>query len=101
MEVAGSWSVTYIAEQQLWADPCAPTRNLGLLAVIGSASSKNSPFETTLHIKCEGSGLCCKRPNDRVGIGYFYSGLSGDFKTCWIFSQSVIFKAAKSTTTPR
>ena len=79
-QVRGSWSVTYIAEQQLWADPCMPGRNLGLLAVVGSASSKNNPFETTFHIKCEGNGLSCARPKDRVGIGYFYSGLSGNFQ---------------------
>lgn len=79
-EVRGSWSVTYVAEQQLWADPCMPTRNLGLTAAVGSASSKNNPFETAFHIKCEGNGLNCARPKDRMGIGYFYSGLSGNFQ---------------------
>jgi porin len=79
-EVRGSWSATYVLEQQLWADPCTPSRNLGLIGVIGFGSRENNPFATTFHIKCEGDGLLACRPKDRIGVGYFYSGLSDNFK---------------------
>lgn len=79
-EVAGSWSATYIFEQQVWVDCCNPARNVLVWSSLGFADSDNSPFDSTFNIYLQGSGLVASRPYDRCGIGYFYSGVSGELQ---------------------
>lgn len=78
---AGSWGLLYVCEQQLWADPCNKNRNLGLLSAWSLADESTSPFHWTANVGIQGRGVLCGREKDTVGMGYFYSGLSGQFKT--------------------
>ena len=41
---SGSWSLLYILEQQLWADPCNKQRNVGLMSQWGIADPETCPL---------------------------------------------------------
>ncbi len=79
-EQTGSWSFSYILEQQLWVDCCDRNRNIGFFGQVSVADEKTNPFEWTMSASLQAQGLLCGRDQDTMGIGYFYSGLSGDFK---------------------
>ena len=79
-EQTGSWCLVYVMEQQLWADRCNKNRNVGLLGVLGLADPDTNPFEWTADVKLQGQGLLRCRQRDTMGVGYFYNGLSSDFK---------------------
>jgi porin len=76
----GSWSLAYILEQSLWADRCNAKRNIGLMSQWGLSDEVTSPFRWVANVSLQGSGLVCGREDDSMGVGYFYNGLSGDFK---------------------
>ncbi len=76
----GTWSVQYIFEQQLWSDSCNPQRNLGLMTQWGAADSQTNPWAWVANASLQGTGLIRGRANDKMGIGWFYSGLSSDFQ---------------------
>lgn len=75
-----SWSLSYIAEQKLWVDRQNPGRNIGLLSQWGYADEETSPYEFIMNVSLQAQGIVPGRAMDTMGIGYFYSGLSGDFK---------------------
>ena len=77
----GSWGLLYTLEQTLWVDPCNRTRSLGLLSAWSLADKKTSPFHWTCNVGIQGQGLVGSREDDTLGLGYFYSGLSGDFRS--------------------
>jgi porin len=76
----GSWSLAYFLDQTLWADRCNKKRNIGLFSVWGLADSDPNPWSWTGNVSLQGSGLICGREADTMGVGYFYTGLSSDFK---------------------
>jgi porin len=76
----GSWSLTYFLEQQLWADRCNKKRNVGLLSQWGYADPETNPFEWVGNVSLQANGPFRGREADSMGIGWFYSGLSSDFK---------------------
>ncbi|MBN2294371.1 MAG: carbohydrate porin [Pirellulales bacterium] len=76
----GSWSLLYILEQKLWGDPCNQGRNIGILSQWGLSDQETSPYAWACNVSLQGQGLIARREQDTVGIGYFYSGLSNDFK---------------------
>ncbi len=78
---SGTWSATYILEQQVWADACNESRNIGLFSTWGFADPKTSPYEWVCNVSLQGQGLFGCREYDRVGAAYFYNGLGDDFKT--------------------
>jgi porin len=78
---SGSWSLLYALEQKLWVDPCNESRSLGLLSAWGLADKKTNPFAWVGNVAIQGQGLIPCRERDAIGVGYFYSGLSGDFKS--------------------
>lgn len=78
---SGSWSALYVFEQQLWADSTNKARSVGLLSVWGTADRQTSPFEWVCNVAIQGRGLIRTRERDAFGVGYFYSGLSDDFKS--------------------
>ncbi len=77
---SGSWSLTYILEQQLWVDPCEKTRNIGLLSSWGLADEETSPYQWAANVGVQGHGLVPGREGDSLGAGYFYNGISGELK---------------------
>lgn len=78
-ERSGSWSATYIAKQRIWQDPCNESRYTKLLGYIDFSDEKTNLFNTTVGGSIESFGVFSSRPNDRMGLAYFYNGL-GDFK---------------------
>ena len=76
----GSWCFGYIREQKLWVDCCNKNRNIGFLGQVSVADKQTSPYEWTMNASLQAQGLFFGRDQDTMGIGYFYSGLSGDFK---------------------
>jgi porin len=77
----GTWSLTYFLEQQLWVDRCNEKRNIGLLSQWGYADPETNPFEWIGNISLQANGLFRGREADSMGVGWFYSGLSSDFKS--------------------
>ena len=76
----GSWSLLYILEQKLWVDPCSHRRNIGILSQWGLADPETCPYAWACNVALQGQGLIARREQDTMGIGYFYSGLSNEFK---------------------
>ena len=85
-ESNSSWSLVYILEQKLWVDPCCPKRSIGLLSKWGLADPETCPYAWTCNASLRAQGLIACRQQDTMGVGYFYSGLSGDLKD---FFQSI------------
>ena len=80
----GTWMVQYLGEQRLWADPCNERRYTKLFGRVGVSDEETSPFGVTASLSLEAFGAMCGRPNDRMGIGYFYSELNSDFKDLFV-----------------
>jgi len=76
----GSWMAAYVLEQKLWVDCCNEKRSIGLWGMTGFADPESSPYEWTMNASVQAFGLLPGRAGDRMGIGYFYQGLSNDFK---------------------
>ena len=72
----GTWFAGYFGEQRLWQDPCNEKRYTKLYGYVGLADRDVSPYEWTAAITLEAFGPSQHRPGDRMGIGYFYNGLS-------------------------
>ncbi len=77
---SGSWAVFYTYEQKLWMDAHNPRRSVGLFSQWGYADPETSPYEWSANISLQAQGVIPGRPNDSLGLGYFYSGLSGDLQ---------------------
>jgi porin len=75
----GAYTLLYILEQTLWADPCHKGRNIGLLSQWALSDQDTSPFHWTCNVAIQATGVNRSRPQDTVGIGYFHSDLSGSF----------------------
>lgn len=76
----GAYTLLYILEQTLWTDCCNKERNIGLLSQWGLADERTSPFGWSGNVAIQAQGWNCCRPQDAMGIGYFHTGLSGDFQ---------------------
>lgn len=76
----GSWCFAYMLEQKVWIDRCNKNRTIGFFGQISVADEETSPYEWTMNASLQGQGLLFGRDQDTMGIGYFYSGLSGDFE---------------------
>jgi porin len=76
----GAYTLLYILEQTMWADCCNPERNVSLLSQWGLADEETSPFHWSCNVGVQAKGLNRCRPHDTAGVGYFYTGLSDDFK---------------------
>ncbi len=76
----GTWALFYIQEQALWADCCNPARKIGLLSQWCIADEHTCPYLWTANVGIQGQGLVGGRPQDSMGVGYFYNGLSDEFK---------------------
>lgn len=79
-ETSGTWSVAYIGEQRLWEDPCNAKRYSKLLAYVDVADDRGNPFSVTAGAALEAFGRFQSRPNDRMGIAYFYNALNTNFQ---------------------
>jgi len=76
----GTWALMNIQEQTLWADCCNPERKIGLLSQWCLADEHTCPYQWTANVGIQGQGIVGGRPQDSMGVGYFYNGLSSEFK---------------------
>lgn len=76
----GAYTLLYILEQTLWVDRCNKDRNIAVLSQWGLADEETSPIGWSANVGIQAQGLCRNRPQDSIGVGYFYTGLSDDFK---------------------
>jgi porin len=83
----GTWMVQYMGEQRLWADPCNERRYTKLFGRVGVSDEETSPFGVTAAVSLEAFGTMDCRPHDRMGLGYFYTGLNSDFKNLFVFAN--------------
>lgn len=77
---SGAYTLLYIAEQTLWIDPCNENHNIGLLSMWGLADEETSPIGWSANVAIQAQGISDSRPHDALGVGYFYTGLSDDFR---------------------
>lgn len=76
----GAYTLLYILEQTLWVDGCNKSRNVALLSQWGLADPNTSPIHWSGNVALQAQGLNGCRPQDSMGVGYFYTGLSNDFR---------------------
>ncbi len=75
----GQWSAGYIGEQRIRQSARDPNNYTNLRASVYWAESDVNPFNFSSFVFFENFGTPA-RPNDRMGIGYFYNSLSNDFR---------------------
>ena len=78
--VKGSWSLFYAGSQQLWADSAHPERNWELRGQLSLADDNPNFMRWVATAMIEGKGVIPGRELDRMGAGYFFVNLSGNFK---------------------
>lgn len=76
---SGAYTLLYILEQTLWADPCHKERNVGVLSQWAFSDADTSPFHWSCNVAIQATGINRARPQDTIGIGYFHSQLSDVF----------------------
>ncbi len=79
-ETDTSWSIFSVVNQQLWADPSNPNRDLNFMGMYTITDGKANPIEWSATAALEMRGLIPRRDKDVFGIGYFHTELSSDFK---------------------
>ena len=79
-EETGPWAMAYYFDQVFWADACNDKRNLRLFTGWSLSDGNPSFARWGGLVSIEGTGLVAARQQDRMGIAYFYTGLSDDFR---------------------
>ncbi len=75
-----SWLAAYVLDQTLWMDPCNKNRKTWLTSTWGVADKKTSAYSWMGTVSIESIGFNRSREYDRMGISYWYSGVSDDLK---------------------
>jgi porin len=76
---SGQWTAGYIGEQRIRQDPCNANRFTNFRYSVYWADSGVNPYDFSSFFLLEKFGTK-SRPNDRMGIGYFYNNLGQDFR---------------------
>jgi porin len=76
----GAWALGYYYDQVFWADPCNANRNARLFTGWSLSDGNPSFGRWGGFASVEGFGLFPCREQDRMGVAYFYSQLSSDYK---------------------
>jgi porin len=76
----GSWTAVYFLDHMVWEDRCNKARNVRLFSTWSIADEGTSPIGWTGTVALQGTGLVGGRESDTTGAGYFYTGLSNDFR---------------------
>ncbi len=79
-EQQGSWSVVYAFDQYLWVNPCNDKQGFGMFGHLGISDGNPNPVQWFANLGFGGNVPLRCRSNDSFGFGYFYLGLSDDFK---------------------
>jgi porin len=76
----GTWNLAYYLDQKLWVDSADPKRNVGILSGWGISDGNPNPIDWSGFVSLQGQGLSDHRPLDSLGVSFFYTGLSSDFR---------------------
>lgn len=79
-EESGSWSLYANFFQALWVDPCNSERRWGVFGQFGLSDGNPNPIRFVANAGVSGRTVSPRRPLDTFGAGFFYLGLSNDFK---------------------
>ena len=79
-EETGAWGLGYYFDQTVWADRCDEGRKVQLLTGWSISDGNPSFARWGGFASLEAFGLMDCRKQDRMGISYFYTGLSDDFR---------------------
>jgi porin len=79
-KVTGTWAANVFLNQTLWMDPANAKRNVEIFAQLGIADDNPNPINWTGSVTLEAHGVIPGRERDSFGVGYFYTGLSGNFE---------------------
>ena len=82
----GQWTAGYIGEQRIYQDPCVASRFTNLRYSIHWADPNVNPYNFSSFLLLETFGTR-SRPNDRMGIAYFYNSLGQDFRNLLNFLE--------------
>jgi porin len=77
---SGSWAVYLNQYQALWVDPCNADRTWGFFGQYGISDGNPNPIEWVVNVGIGGRAPIRGRCLDTFGLGFFYSGLSNEFK---------------------
>jgi porin len=77
----GSWSVYFNFYQALWADEEVERRSWGVFAQFGLSDGNPNPIRYVANAGLGGRSPLRGRTLDTFGAGFFYLGLSDEFKT--------------------
>jgi porin len=75
----GSWCVYSNLYQSLWVDEADSARNWGVFGQFGLSDGNPNPILYTTNVGVAGHGMG-ERRLDSMGVGYFYVGLSEEYK---------------------
>ena len=75
-----SWQISYLYEQYLCQYSDNPKNGWGVFALVGVSDGNPNPIEWSAAAGFSAKGIGDWRPNDRAGIGFFYTGLGGDVR---------------------
>lgn len=76
----GSWSLYANFYQSLWVDSEDQKRNWGVFGQFGISDGNPNPVRYVANGGIGGRSMIPGRTYDTFGVGYFYLGLSGNFK---------------------
>jgi porin len=76
----GSWALYANGYQAIWVDPCDEGRNWGLFTQFGVSDGNPNPIQYAVVAGLTGRSMLPGRPIDTFGAGFFYLGLSDEFK---------------------
>jgi porin len=77
----GSWSIYANLYQSLWVDELDEKRNWGVFGQFGFSDGDPNPIRYVINGGIGGRSMIPGRNLDTFGVGYFYLGLSDDFKS--------------------
>ena len=77
----GSWSLYANFYQSLWVDEADEKRNWGVFGQFGISDGNPNPIRFVANGGLGGQSMIPGRTVDTFGVGFFYLGLSDDFKT--------------------
>ena len=80
-EEQGSWSLYANGYQAIWVDPCDESRDWGAFTQLGLSDGNPNPIRYVVAAGFAGKSMIPGRKIDTFGAGFFYLGLSNQFKS--------------------
>ena len=79
----------YSFDQYLYQAPRSPEEGVGLFGQVGVSDGNPNPLHWLFFVGLGGTGLVPGRSRDKWGFGYYYDGMSQDFKDALAPTQTL------------